>query len=571
MPDESPPPDVLSFDLTCRRWLPVQYLDGTPGLLSLREVFEQAGRVRRLVGDVPTQEFALLRLLLAMAHDALQGPADIDEWADLWADNDCFGPLSGYLEECRGKLDLLHATAPFFQVAGLRTGRDEVFDLNRIVADVPNGEPFLSARMPAVDRISFAEAARWLIHAHAYDTSGIKTGVAGDDRVKGGKVYPLGVGWAGNLGGVFAEGITLRETLLLNLIAADSTDVHVGNDDRPAWRRDACGPGATAQPALAHRPSGVRDLYTWQTRRLRLHFDADGVHGVVLGYGDPLMPHNRHQSEPMTGWRRSQAQEKKRGEALVYMPREHDPARQAWRGLAALIADRVPGTAQGSEPAASLRPGVLKWVARLATEGVLPRRYLIRARVVGALYGTQQSVIDDIVDDQVAMAVVLLHQGHADHASVAISAVTDAEACVSALGDLAGDLARAAGRSPEPVRDAARETGFGALDGPYRAWLAALGEAEDPHEQRTVWQRDVYRIVSRLGQELLTGAGDAAWEGRMVESKKGSVWLNSSLADRWFRGRLNTAVGAAFSSDAEAAGTPGDSFASDSSSPKVPA
>ncbi|MFD9208712.1 type I-E CRISPR-associated protein Cse1/CasA [Streptomyces sioyaensis] len=571
MPDESPPPDALSFDLTCQRWLPVQYLDGAQDVLSLREVFAQAPQLRRLVGDIATQEFALLRLLLAITHDALDGPADVDEWADLWADDDCFAPLNGYLEAHRGRFDLLHPTVPFFQVAELRTSRDEVFDLNRIVADVPNGDPYLSARMPAVGQISFAEAARWLIHAHAYDTSGIKTGVADDERVKGGKVYPLGVGWAGNLGGVFAEGTTLRETLLLNLIAADTNSVHFGDRDRPAWRRAPSEPGASPQEDLGARPSGVRDLYTWQTRRLRLHFDTSGVHGVVLGYGDPLKPHNRHEDEPMTGWRRSQAQEKKRGEAPVYMPQEHDAGRQAWRGLAALIADRAPGTVQGSEAAASLRPRVLEWVARAATEGALPRRYLIRARVVGALYGTQQSVIDDIVEDHVAMAVVLLHQEHADHATVAIGAVEDAEACVTALGALAADLARAAGRGPEPVRDAARDAGFGALDSPYRTWLAALGEANDPHEQRAVWQREAYRIVRRLGEKLLTGAGDGAWEGRLVESKKGSLWLTSSLADQWFRSRLNTAVGAAFNTDAETAGAAGAPSESDNSSPKVPA
>ncbi|MFI5525203.1 type I-E CRISPR-associated protein Cse1/CasA [Streptomyces platensis] len=569
MPDESRPPDALSFDLTSHPWLPVQYLDGRQEVLSLGEVFAQAHRVRRLVGDVPTQEFALLRLLLAIAHDALEGPADVDEWADLWPDESSFASFEGYLAAHRGRFDLLHPTVPFFQVAGLRTSRDEVFGLNRIVADVPNGEPYLSARMPAVGRISFAEAARWLIHAHGYDTSGIKTGVVDDERVKGGKVYPLGVGWAGTLGGVFAEGATLRETLLLNLIAADTTNVHFDGDDRPAWRRDPCGPGAFAE--LGARPSGVRDLYTWQTRRLRLHFDADGVHGVVLGYGDPLAPHNRHENEPMTGWRRSQAQEKKRGEALVYLPREHDPARQAWRGLAALIADRLPAQEQGSEPASSLRPRVLEWVARLVTEGVLPRRYLIRARVVGAVYGTQQSVIDDIVEDHVDMSVVLLHQAQPDHATVAIGAVTDAEACVTALGNLAADLSRAAGGEPDAEGDAARDAGFGALDGPYRVWLAELGKAEDPYEQRAVWQREAYRVVRRLGEQLLSGAGDAAWEGRLLETKKGSLWLNSSLADTWFRSRLNKAVGGAFQDDshpASAADTPSEP---DSSSPKVSA
>ncbi|MGW8954762.1 type I-E CRISPR-associated protein Cse1/CasA [Streptomyces sp. NPDC055709] len=552
----------MTFDLTRRPWITVLYLDGRQAELSLRGVFEQVHELRRLVGDLPTQEFALLRLLLAVAHDALDGPRDSEQWADLWADEECFAPVGPYLEEHRKRFDLLHPRAPFFQVAQLRTMKDEVFSLNRIVADVPNGDPFFSSRMPTVERLGFAEAARWVVHAHAYDTSGIKTGAAGDDRAKGGKVYPLGVGWAGTLGGVFAEGETLRETLLLNLMAADTPGLRSMAEDRPAWRREPCEPGA----AKGRRPSGLRDLYTWQTRRLRLHFDAEGVHGVVLGYGDPLAPHNMHDREPMTAWRRSQAQEKKRGEALVYLPREHDPARAAWRGLAALIADRVEA-GQGAEAAPYLRPGILEWIARLVTERVLPRGYLMRARVIGPVYGTQQSVIDEIVDDYVTMAVALLHQQDREYAQQAIDAVADAEAAVTVLGDLATDLARAAGTEPGGPRGIAREIGFAALDGPYRMWLQGLAAADDLYAQRAVWQQDVYRHVIRLGQELLTSAGAAAWAGRTVPTKTGSLWLNSALAETWFRSRLSKALSHPFSPDRQ----PVDSAPAPDSSLGVPA
>ncbi|MFF3531410.1 type I-E CRISPR-associated protein Cse1/CasA [Streptomyces rubiginosohelvolus] len=507
--------------------------------MSLRTVFAEAGRVRRLVGDLPTQEFALLRLLLAIAHDAVDGPRDIDHWADLWEDDGCFAPVDAYLSEHRDRLDLLDSRAPFFQVSGLRTGKGEVASLNRIVADVPNGDPFFTSRMPAVERIGFAEAARWVVHAHAFDTSGIKSGAEGDSRVKGGKVYPLGVGWAGSLGGVFVEGSTLRETLLLNLVAADTGGIHFDSGDRPVWRRDPDGPGV----ADKRWPSGVRDLYTWQTRRLRLHFDANGVHGVVLGYGDPLSAHNMHTREPMTAWRRSPAQEKKRSEPVVYLPRDHDPSRAAWRGLASLIAGRS-GSSQGAEAAPFLRPGILEWVSRLVTERVLERGFLIRTRVVGAVYGTQQSVIDEVVDDRLSMGVVLLHDRDRAYGTQAIDAVSDAEGAVTALGDLATDLARAAGAESDGPRGTARDQGFGALDGPYRTWLAGLADAQDPYAAREDWKRGVRRTVEHLARHLLAAAGEAAWAGRVVPAKQGTQWLNSGLAEAWFRARLTKVLGA---------------------------
>ncbi|MFS4093166.1 type I-E CRISPR-associated protein Cse1/CasA [Streptomyces sp. AF1A] len=535
--DQSNSDGALSFDLTTKPWIPVLRGDGSQEELSLRQVFEQAHDLRRVVGDLPTQEFALVRLLLAVAHDALDGPQDTDEWAELWADESCFAPVGAYLEAHRSRFDLLDAKAPFFQTAGLRTAKDEVFSLNRIVADVPNGEPFFTARMPACERLTFAEAARWVVHAHAYDTSGIKTGVEGDQRAKGGKVYPLGVGWAGNLGGVFVEGRTLRETLLLNLVAADTSNLEIDEADAPAWRREPCGPGGAERA-----PTGVRDLYTWQTRRLRLHFDESGVHGVVLGYGDPLAPRDRQHREPMTAWRRSKPQEAKLRRSPVYLPREHAPERSAWRGLGALVANEA-GSAQGPEPADYLRPGILEWVARLVTEGELERGFLVRARIIGARYGTQQSVIDEIVDDHVAMAVVLLHEQDRRYAEQAVAAVRDADLAVNALGDLATNLARAAGTEMDGPRSSARDLAYGLLEAPYRTWLAHLADTDDPYVKRTDWQQQVYGIVSKLGDRLMAAAGDAAWQGRIVKLKHGTEWFNSALAAKWFRSALYKGLG----------------------------
>ncbi|MDR3083873.1 MAG: type I-E CRISPR-associated protein Cse1/CasA, partial [Streptomyces sp.] len=239
----------------------------------------------------------------------------------------------------------------------------------------------------------------------------------------------------------------------------------------------------------------------------------------------------------------SPAQEKKHGETLVYLPREHDPERSAWRGLASLVADLQQTRKDDAGVPDGLRPGVLEGVARLVTERHLPRGFLIRARTVGATYGTQQSVIDEIVDDRVSMDVVLLHRHDREYAQQAIDAVKDADEAVKALGDLASDLQRAAGLESDTPRRTARDRGFAELEGPYREWLAMLGEADDPYAQRTAWQRHVHERVSRLGRQLVRDAGDGAWQGRTVATKQGGVWLNSSLAYTWFVARLRRPLG----------------------------
>jgi CRISPR system Cascade subunit CasA len=534
---------TASFDLTSAPWLPVLNIDGSRSVLSLREVFAQATSIRRLVGDLPTQEFALLRLLLAVLYDALDGPGDVYDWEELWTAENPFDAVSPYLDLHRERFDLLHPVTPFYQSAGLRTAKDEVSPLNKIVADMPDGAPFFTMRAAGIEHLAFAEAARWLVHTQAFDTSGIKSGVVGDPKAVNGKRYPQGVAWLGNLGGVYAEGDTLRQTLLLNLIPTDTANLRVTSpEDAPAWRRASNEPDDSFGDG-SRTPAGLRDLFTWQSRRLHLHYDSRGVTGVVLTYGDELTPHNQHGLEPMTGWRRSGPQEKKLGLSTVYMPRQHDPARAAWRGIEALLAASTRnGQTQAAEAAPYMRPKIVDWLAQLARDGNLPSRNLLRVRISGAKYGTQQSIIDEVVNDEVTMAVVLLHEGDPGYGQAAVDAVNDAGAAVNALGDLAADLASAAGLDPEPERTISRDRAFGALDGPYRHWLLELGNSSDPDVARREWQGRLYDIVTAQGRILLDSAGIAAAQGRMVTTSRGERWIDDALAELYFRGRLNKAL-----------------------------
>ncbi|MFI1956015.1 type I-E CRISPR-associated protein Cse1/CasA [Streptomyces xinghaiensis] len=549
-PATSGPP---SFNLVSDPWLPVQRADGTVEEVSLAELFAQAGDLRRLVGDLPTQDMALLRLLLAIVYDALDGPAEIEDWEELWLSPDPFAAVPAYLDLYRERFDLLHPEKPFYQVANLRTGKGELAPLSRIVADVPVGSAFFSMRRPGVDRLSYAEAARWLVHTHAYDTSGIKPAMVGDkERAKAGKVYPLGVGSLGNLGGVFAEGATLRETLLLNLIAFEEAYGEPANrsgaKDLPVWRRTPLGPEERKSDARTPQPDGLRDLYTWQSRRVRLHSENGGVTGVVLGYGDPLVLAAPWKLEPMSGWRRNATQEKKQGRVPVYTPRRHDPSRAAWRGLGALLPARQQVTDAGKrgEAATALRPGVARWFTQVITSTEINPGTLVRLRLVGAVYGTQQSVVDEIVDDSVVLPVITLHEENPVYGAAAVDAVSDAELAVAALGQLAGNLARAAGMDPaSPVADA-RDLGFGTLDGPYRAWLAELLSYPDLDTARQEWRSTVRRHVLRLGRQILTSAGPAADEGRLVDVPGlGIRLMDAGRAADWFFKRLNKVLGPA--------------------------
>jgi CRISPR system Cascade subunit CasA len=529
---------VGGFNLLDEPWITVLARDGKERDLSILGVLEQAPELAAIGGEVSTQVFAVTRLLVAFLHRAVDGPADQEAWARLWAQPGLpMRQLADYAERVRYRFDLFDDRTPFFQVAGLRTGKGEVSGLEKIVADVPNGEPLFTTRSAAsLARISAAEAARWLVHVHAFDASGIKSGAVGDPAVKNGKGYPIGPGWAGQIGGVLAQGTTVRETLLLNLIARDAdTYVRVGGPaDVPPWERDPDEAGWREDKPAA----GAIQLYTWQTRRVRLQGDRDGVTGVVLANGDRCSPQNRHDAEPHTAWRYSEPQSKKAGHP-VYMPRRHDQRRSVWRGIAALLPSVSSRRIAGGDPDRALAPGVLQWLADLAQEGYLPGNFVIRFRVHGVEYGAQNATYAEILDDLLPLPVMLLREDHPAAGRTAVEAVRDAEKAVSCVWRLAENLAQAAGAGPGGGAGAAtQELLYAQLEQPYRSWLAGLGSDSDLLEARARWHRTVRDACRPIKDQLITGASKAAWRGRLVNQRL----VNVPLAEVWFTAALGKAL-----------------------------
>ncbi|MFK3984481.1 type I-E CRISPR-associated protein Cse1/CasA [Micromonospora sp. NPDC050397] len=544
--------------MTDRLWIPALDHDGRPRPVSLRGAFAEAAELRTIVGDLPTQTFAILRLLLAVLHRAVEGPEDERAWRGLWQSPGLpVDAIDDYLAEFPDRFDLLHPVTPFYQVADLETGKGDVTGLDRLIADVPTGAPYLTNRLAGgLDRITPAEAARWVVHCQAYDTSGIKSGAVGDPRVKGGKGYPIGTGICGNLGGIFLEGQNLRETLLLNLIPQDNDYLQSDPRDAPVWERPPHGP---AEELAQHRgPYGLLSLYTWQARRIRLVGDENWITGALVTNGDKLGWENRNRLEPMSGWRRSKNQEKALKLPQVYMPALHDPTRALWRGLGSLLT-ATPAPRGGADGPARVAPVLIQWLARLRNAGHLDASYRVTTRAVGVVYGTQQSVIDEIYHDSLTMTAQAFHPAGELRTTIVDSAA-DAESAATALRTLAANLCRASGGTGREQKDPptvaavrASENAFAALDQQFRRWLGQLTPATDPAQARSQWQATAYRIVSRLGADLVAQAGPHAWAGRYVDKDK---YLSSPLADLFFRQALRRALPLA----ADRETTPGDNL-----------
>ena len=509
---------TASFNLLDEPWIRVTRLDGAPDEVSLLVLFREATDIAGIHGEIASQDAAVLRLLLAICHRTMDGPEDLDVWEEYWRDPGSLGrDAVDYLERHRERFDLRDPDRPFFQVAGIHAASGRASGLESLIVDVPNGNPFFTTRIAeGLDSIGWAEAARWLVHVHAFDPSGIRTGAVGDPQVKGGKGYPIGPGWTGQIGTVTVVGENLERTLLLNTVVCEDLDGLNGVDptrDLAPWERGADGPAGSHDP----RPTGPVYCYTWQTRRVLLHGDDDGVTGLFLGNGDKAKPQNRYLVEPMTAWRYSEPQSKKL-KAPVYMPRKLPTDRAFWRGLSTLVAQLSPKiTVKGAgEVTRYLSPGVVSFYQRLMRRRIVCPSGLIPLHAVGIEYGAQEAVVTELVDDVLSLPAGLLNPENKRLLAVVHDAMEETEQVAAALRNLAANLDRARGGSPDTA-SAAREHASAAfyqvIDERFPRWLASLNE-ENPDRAHARW-RELLRSEALRQQETLASAvPDTAFAGR---------------------------------------------------------
>ena len=541
---------TASFNLLDEPWIRVTRLDGAPDEVSLLSLFREATDIAGIHGEIASQDTAVLRLLLAICHRAMDGPEDLDVWEEYWRDPGSLGrDAVDHLERHRERFDLRDPDRPFFQVAGIRAASGKLWGLKSLIADVPNNNPLFTTRIAeGLESIGWAEAARWLVHVHAFDPAGIRSGAVGDPLAKKGRSFPIGTGWAGQIGTVTVMGENLERTLLLNTVVCGELDGLNGVDpasDLAPWEREPDGPARTP----AREPLGPVDCYTWQTRRVLLHGDDDGVTGLFLGNGDRATPQNRFLVEPMTAWRYSEPQSRKL-KAPVYMPCKLSKDRAFWRGLSTLVAQLSPPiTVKGAGEVTPYRsPGVVSFYRGLMYHEIVPASGLIPLHAVGIEYGPQESTVAELVDDVLSLPAGLLGQKNERLLAVVRDAMGKTRQVADALWGLARDLDRARGGSPDTGKDAGRRAAaafYQVIDEHFPRWLASLDQ-EDPDRAHVRWRGLLRSEALEQQKELASAVPDTAFAGRGEGKGRADV----SRALLFFRRALNKTAPAPAQQDA---------------------
>lgn len=537
------------YNLLDEPWIPVRLVDGTITDVGLLELLRRTTDIADLACELPTQSIAIQRLILAIAY-RVATPRDARDWARQWDDGAPTEQMIEYLEQWRDRFYLFGGRFPFMQVADLRTAKDAVSGLEKLIADVPNGEQFFTTRHGrALACIPPSEAARWLVHAQAYDPSGIRSGAVGDSQVKGGKGYPIGPAWCGHLGLVWLKGQDLDETLVLNLIPA-STAALRGVDSSTEW--GACswevsepetsvrGDYSLLDLAGTPRELSIPRLLTWHSRRIRLVGDSSGVTGVVLAQGDKLAPQEMRLYEPQSLWRYSTPQSKK-FKTDVYMPRKFEAGRALWRNLPGTLPTVITVQGVDKQPKQEFLPSATLSFHYQLDNASIQTSYpkVMRIQAVGVTYGPQESTFEDIYSDELTLSVAVMRVEREDLSAEIDRQVRLTEDVARDVGTLAANLARAAGESGDGAgdgaRDRAKELFFSAVDNDFRAWLTQVDGLESARDVGRRWEYALRQHATDIQTELVRGASSSAIIGRDT----GRGYMNVGIAENYFRAALN--------------------------------
>lgn len=355
------------FNLLDEKWISVTDNNGVSKDVSMLELFENADNYRCISGDMETQNFAVLRMLLAVlmtvftrvdAHGApyefvklderMRPTESIDEddeedylnaldqtWIELWNAGKFPKIVSTYLEKWRDRFFLLDEKYPFYQVTksvlqknlkvnskGVLSGSTTMGkQINRLISESGNKTALFS---PASEKwknhMKDADLARWLLMLQGY------FGTADKQKPNAYEKVQLSKGWLYDIGGVYLQGNNVFETLMLNLMLHHPEQKQYSlNIQRPCWESD---PGEWVENIMRQKPvDNLSSLYTNWCRAVYINPKWTSKEDLSLGLVKLAeIPKEDFFLEPMTLW-------KKPVKSEHYTPMTLKPAQALWRSF----------------------------------------------------------------------------------------------------------------------------------------------------------------------------------------------------------------------------------------------
>lgn len=547
------------YNLLDEKWIQVASKD-TVEKVSIKELFAGAAKYKELAGDMKTQDFAVMRVMLAILHtvfsrfDSKGDPYEffeVDEesflqtreleeydlydyedalyqtWIDIWNAKEFPKVVYEYLEKWGERFFLYDDKYPFFQVTKEVIEKDasktENFfgkNINRLISESNNKTALFSPKNEAgKEYLKDDEVARWLITFQGYSGSF-------HERARSfSKDTSASYGWLYSLGGIYLKGKNLFETLMLNFTIGNNEKNNLLKIQKPCWEMDTVEKNVDLY--FHNGIDNIASLYTLWSKEVLI----DPNHSENLEFNCqmlmlPEIDNINNFLEPMSIWNSDKNDKDK------FSSRKHEANQAMWRNFGLLT-----GTNESAR-----KPGVIEWLNRLddiseTMELGLSKQSITLCAVGMKAGGTASSKIpvDEIADTLNLKERVLVDTGDTGWIIRINKTITDTKVNIDrALKIFIKDLLEIRKMEKADVSKYVEQFYF-RIDLSFRNWIESIDIDNDKDTKEIEWRNIFKKAMKEYVDELVSNAGLRDYKG----IGKGSGIKNIATIYNSFLYRLN--------------------------------
>jgi len=535
------------FNLLDERWI-VVFTDEGEKKVSLLELFSHAHEYYGLAGEMKTQDFALMRVLLAVLHTVfsrfrpdgtpydyfeidpitMQQVSEIDEadiecyqddlyetWYELWTAGRFPGIIGQYLEAWRERFYLFNDENAFMQVSKkdineYAKGGSEIGgkNINRLISQSNNKVALFSPKHDIGknrEYLDYDAAVRWLITFHGYCGTGDKRKV-NDTKLTCSK------GWLYDLGGLYLQGANLFETFLLNCALAFNEMGNLYHAQIPSWER------TMEENIELYFSAGVNNLASLYTAWARaIYIDPEYQENTPFSCFVGKLPEVNHVDEflePMTCWNYNQTGSNKGH----YTPRKHRSGISLWRNFGIVMGI---GTAVNGKE--YRKAGILNWfkrvydISRKSNQNISRQRIKVCAvSMLDDANATSRAPVDEICDDLSFEGLVLFDTDNDGWLLRINNTVEWTKRTVYAvLTPMLKDLSEIRGMKPDDMTlvNHGREQFYYLIDRPFRNWLDGITAEGSKEGKDLEWKSELKKCLRRFGEDIFRSGSPREFKG----------------------------------------------------------
>lgn len=503
------------FNLIDESWIRVINDECRVDEISLAELFKNAHKYKDLCGEIPTQDFALFRFLLAILHTVISrfdingeplplkdNEDALDRWEEFWhAGRFPDEVISDYLESYRESFYLFHPERPFYQCEHAKVGTE--YSTAKLYGDLSesNNKVRMFSMLSGKEKnsMTFSEAARWLMYLNAFDgcvkaTSEFRAALKALDK----KPPSISTGWLGQLGLICVLGNNLFETLMLNLVLMYQEKDGVYPKEKPIWEFEKIPDGECVKIVC---PDNLAQLYTLQSRRLYLKKENKKVIGFY-GLGGNFFDKENDFIEPMTVWRAPKK------DSNIRLPNKHDASRQFWRDFSALIISNDQNS----------RPGIIEWIELLEDIDILENP-ILDFKIASVQYDSNNYSVTNIFSDSFQFHSSLISEMNSMWQNMVCDCVEFSDEISKKVWTLAKNVNLASGGNEDTTSknaaDKAKSDFYSRIDSPFRKWLCTIDpETDNAYDKKVKWREECVKIALEFGKNIINNVEPSAVFGK---------------------------------------------------------